>query len=45
MIDAMFLGDQGLNNKKEKKKQTLNTVMVFLIVFLFRQSDEKTFLR
>ena len=23
MIDAMFLGDQGLNNKKEKKKTNI----------------------
>ena len=45
MIDAIFFGRPGTEQQKEKKKQTLNTVMVFLIAFLFKQSDEKTFLR
>ena len=30
-------------DKKEKIKETLNALMVFLVVLLFTQSDEKTF--
>ena len=33
----------GIFDKKEQKKQTSKTLMVFRIVFLFTQSDEKTF--